>query len=102
MRAAEYRTNAFKRRYLDARTVPAASSLDNSWRRPVPRRAPWHAVADCVFGLDTFCQAGSSGGGGRFPAICGMPVSPTIGSDAHTATGSELDRHHPESFMNYW
>jgi hypothetical protein len=33
-----------------------------------------------------------------------MPVSPivqTIGSDAHTATGSELDRHHPESFMNY-
>ena len=38
--------------------------------------------------------SGYSGAGGRFPAICGMPVSPidgAIGSDGRAATGSELD-----------
>ena len=37
--------------------------------------------------------SGYSGAGGRFPAICGMPVSPivqAIGSDGRAATGSEL------------
>ena len=63
-----------------------------------------HAVVIPGSRFDKWVASGYSGAGGRFPAICGMPVSlivRAIGSDGRAATGSELDRHHPESFMNY-
>ena len=54
----------------------AAPSLDNSRRRPrsgqmwlVPRSARHASLVRCV-------APGYSGAGGRFPAICGMPVLP--------------------------